>query len=295
MQIRDFQLDRRLKELTNHRTVELPAACYETTISNNVNGYIPLHWHEEIQLIYVTSGEGTFQINEEKIAVKEGEGLFINSSRLHMAEESRQNGCVYICLNIAPHFLLPDELYPTYVFPYIKATNLNYLFIGTKHPWQNNILNSILNIQLLMQEEPAHFELDVFMLINQMWKELILNGLPLEYDEGEAIKQSRIKQMINYINLHYDKKIMLDDIAQAGQLSRSECCRYFKKMLGKTALDYVTDYRIQKSLVLLQKSNYTMTEIAYEVGFNSSSYFINKFRKRMNMTPLAYRKKLLGS
>ncbi|SDI43279.1 transcriptional regulator, AraC family [Alteribacillus persepolensis] len=216
MQIKDFELDEKLKELTKHRTIELPIACYETTISKNVNGYIPLHWHDEVQFVYVTKGEGTFQINEEKNVISEGEGLFINSGRLHMAEENQQSGCVYICLNAAPHFLLPNELYMTYVYPYIKATNFPYLFIGTQHSWQKNVLNSMLNIQLLIQEEPPYFEFDTFMSINQMWKELIMNGLPLEYDEGEAVKQSRMKQMLNYIHLHYGEKIMLDDIARAG-------------------------------------------------------------------------------
>ena len=83
---------------------------------------------------------------------------------------------------------------------------------------------------------------------------------------------------------------MLDDIARAGQLSRSECCRYFKRILKKTPLSYVTDYRIQKSLILLQQAESNVTEVAYQVGFNSTSYFIDKFRKSMNMTPLTYKK-----
>ncbi len=109
-----------------------------------------------------------------------------------------------------------------------RQTSLIYL-LEQSIPGKKNILNSILNIQLLIQEESPHFELDTFMSINQMWKELIINGLPLEYDEGEVVKQSRMKQMLNYIHLHYGEKIMLDDIARSGQLSRSECCRYFKK------------------------------------------------------------------
>ncbi|WP_419766674.1 helix-turn-helix domain-containing protein [Acinetobacter baumannii] len=50
------------------------------------------------------------------------------------------------------------------------------------------------------------------------------------------------------------------------------------------------NYRIQKSLPLLQERGSNVTEVAFKVGFNSSSYFIEKFRKSMNMTPLAYKK-----
>lgn len=49
MQIKDFRIDHRLKELTEHRTVLLPITCYETTISNNIHGFIPLHWHDELR------------------------------------------------------------------------------------------------------------------------------------------------------------------------------------------------------------------------------------------------------
>ncbi|WP_270182019.1 AraC family transcriptional regulator [Alkalihalobacillus sp. CinArs1] len=293
--MKDFKLDEELKELTKHRTIELPIACYETTISKNVNGYIPLHWHEEVQFVLVRRGEGIFQINEVKVVLKEGEGLFINSGQLHMAEENLQTGCDYICLNVSPHYVLPHELYSRYVFPYIKATNLPYRFIGTKSSWEKNILNSILSVHFLIEEKAPYFELDTFMVINQMWKELIMNGLPLEYDEVEAVKQSRMKQMVTFIHHHYGEKITLDDIAGSGHLSRAECCRYFKAMLRKTPLTYVLDYRIQKSLVLLQQPDANVTDVGYEVGFNSTSYFISKFRNKMDMTPLAYKKEFLSN
>ncbi len=73
-------------------------------------------------------------------------------------------------------------------------------------------------------------------------------------------------------------------------MSRSECCRYFKRMLNTTPLNYVIDYRIQKSLVLLQQTESNVTEVAYKVGFNSTSYFIERFRKLKKVTPLAYKK-----
>jgi AraC family transcriptional regulator, melibiose operon regulatory protein len=96
MQIKDFLVDQSLRELTEHRTVELPIACYETTIKQNIHGYIPLHWHEEFQFVFVVKGEAVFQINQEDMIIQEGEGLFINSGCLHMAEEKNHSGCTYI-------------------------------------------------------------------------------------------------------------------------------------------------------------------------------------------------------
>ncbi|MGG1676995.1 helix-turn-helix domain-containing protein [Neobacillus sp. NRS-1170] len=290
MQIKDFMVDQSLKELTEHRTVVLPIACYETTINRNVNGYIPLHWHDEFQFVLVVKGETIFQINEENITVREGEGLFINSGCLHMAKDKNDSGCVYICLNVFPNFVLSQDLFTTYVNPYIQATNIPYLLLVPKELWANNILDSILKINQLIKQIPPYYEIDISLHLTLIWKNLIINGIELESEQTELIKSQRMKQMLNWIHLNYAEKILLDDIARAGQLSRSECCRYFKRILKTTPLNYVTDFRIQKSLILLQQPESNVTDVAYQVGFNSTSYFIDKFRKSMNMTPLAYKK-----
>ncbi|MEC1502573.1 AraC family transcriptional regulator [Bacillus sonorensis] len=288
--MKNFMIDQNLKELTEHRTVELPVACYETRINQNINGYIPLHWHDEIQFVLILKGVAVFQINEEKIGVQEGDGLFINSGCLHMAEEKDGSDCTYICLNVSSHFVLAEELYSSYVQPYMFSTNLSYLFLDGNQIWANNILKAVKKINQLVKQKTPLYEIDITTQLTLIWKNLIVNGFQLEYDQSERIKSNRMKQMLNWIHLHYAEKITLEDIAKAGQLSRSECCRYFRRMLNKTPLRYVMDYRIQKSLLLLQHPETNVTEVSYQVGFNSTSYFISKFQQAMNMTPLSYKK-----
>jgi AraC family transcriptional regulator, melibiose operon regulatory protein len=290
MQITDFTVDKGLKELTEHRTVTLPFACYETAISQNINGYIPLHWHDEFQFVLVLRGEALFYIHEDKQMVREGEGLFINSGCLHMAKDKADSGCVYICLNVSPHFVLSQELYTAYVNPYRQATNLPFLCLTPDEEWAKNILDAIVNINQLIQSKPPCYEMDISVQLTLMWKNLILNGFQLEYEQMEMLKSQRMKQMLQWIHTHYAGKILLDDIARAGGLSRSECCRYFKRILKVTPLNYVIHYRIQKSLHLLQHPESSVTDAAYQAGFHSTSYFIAQFKKAMNMTPLAYKK-----
>lgn len=290
MQMKDFQMDETLKDLTKHHTVVLPIACYETTIAQNIHGNIPLHWHEEIQFVLILEGEAVFHINEEKLVVQKGNGLFINSGCLHMVEDKNQSGCVYICLNINPHFLLPQELRATYVYPYIQATNIPYLNIEAAETWGRNILEACIKVNEYIQRKLPYYEIEITGQITFIWKNLLMNGFKLEYDQMEMKKNERMKQMLNWIHSHYAEKIMLNDIAGAGKLSRAECCRYFKRILKTSPLSYVMEYRIQKSLELLQDAESNVTEVAYQVGFNSTSYFIDKFRKSMHMTPLAYKK-----
>ncbi|MBY6054725.1 AraC family transcriptional regulator [Cytobacillus firmus] len=289
MQIKDFKVDERLKELTSHRTVVMPVACYETKIADNIQGKIPLHWHEEIQFILSVKGEAIVQINEEKLAVKEGEGIFINSGCLHSAEDLNGD-CVYICLNVSPHFLLPQELYSSYIYPYISATNLPYIILNRSEDWGKSILESIIEIKKLINDNPPFYEINITSLLTFIWQQLIRNGFQLEYSQTEVENHMRMKAMLNWIHQHFAEKVTLADIAKAGRLSNSECCRYFKKILKTTPINYLIHYRIQKSLPLLQERDSNVTEVAFKAGFNSSSYFIEKFRKSMNMTPLAYKK-----
>lgn len=290
MQIRDFIVDQDLKELTEHRTVVLPVACYMTRINENINGYIPLHWHDEFQFVLIVNGTANFQINQESVAVHEGEGLFINSGCLHMANDEDSSGCVYICINVSPNFVVSHELYATFVAPYIQATNLQYIHLSQRESWASSILRSIGKIANWIEQSQPFYELDVSIELTVIWKNLVQNGIQLQFEEREMLKNQRMKLMLDWIHQHYAEKILLEDIAQAGQLSRSECCRYFKRFLGKSPLNYVTDYRIQKSLILLQQPRFNVTDVAYQVGFNSASYYIDKFRKSMKMTPFAYKK-----
>lgn len=289
--MKNFVIDDQLKELTAHHTVALPLACYETVIQNHVSGFIPLHWHDEFQFVHVIKGEGIFTINEEEVKIREGEGLFINSGCLHMARDPLGTGCAYLCLNVSPSFLLPTELYPVYVQPFAQATNIPYLRLDSANTWAENILQSLVAIQQLMKRQSPFYEIEISTHLISIWKRMIMNGIQLQYEQSEEVKNDRLKEMLSWIHVHYQEKIHLDDIARSGQLSRSECCRYFKRMLKKSPMSYVTDYRIQKSCLLLQQEDAQVTDVAYQVGFTSTSYFIEKFRNAMGMTPLVYKRR----
>ncbi|WP_411218580.1 helix-turn-helix transcriptional regulator [Terribacillus saccharophilus] len=175
--------------------------------------------------------------------------------------------------------------------PYIQATNLAYIKIGTEEDWEKNILKAIMDMHHLIQQQAPFFEISVMHHLNYIWQNLIMNGIKLEYKETDMIKSQRMKQMLHYIHCHYNGKMSLSDIAKAGQLSRSETCRYFQRIVKRSPLSYVTDYRIKKSMLLLRDPDVNVTEAGYQVGFNSTSYFIAKFRESVGMTPLAYKRK----
>ncbi|ATP93698.1 MULTISPECIES: helix-turn-helix domain-containing protein [Bacillus] len=285
-----FLIDNNLKELTEHSTTTWPIALYHSKIRDHMSGYIPLHWHDEFQFVFILEGEAEFHINEKILNIQQGDGVFINSGCLHMAKDANGTTCTYICLNVSPHFITANELFTTFVHPYMHASQTPFILFNRKDGWPNRIYQCIQIIQRLIEQTPAYYELELNIQLITIWKCLLQNRFQLTYDARKHDRNERMKHMLNWIHEHYHEKVLLQDIAREGQLSRSECCRYFNDILKKSPIHYVNEYRIQQSLILLQKTDLNITEIAYQVGFSSTSYFINIFKRVKNTTPLSYRK-----
>jgi len=103
------------------------------------------------------------------------------------------------------------------------------------------------------------------------------------------------KQMVTYIHEHYAEDIGLDDIASAGNISRSKCCKIFQAYLQQSPVSFLNDYRMEISCNLLSNTSYSITEIALACGFNHLSYFSKSFLRKYGCTPNQYRKREAGT
>ena len=100
----------------------------------------------------------------------------------------------------------------------------------------------------------------------------------------------KILQILNYLESHSTEKQSLDAVARKHGLGKSTFCRFFKKTMGVGFTDYLNKVRIKNAEFLLLHSSKTITEIAFAVGFNDTSYFIKIFQKYNRMTPSEYKK-----
>lgn len=104
-----------------------------------------------------------------------------------------------------------------------------------------------------------------------------------------------LKKAIAYINENFSDNISLNELAKKASLSPFYFSRLFKKETGLTPHQYLIETRIAVAKFLLVSSAVSIREIAYETGFPDESSFCACFRKRENMTPASYRKKLGAS
>jgi two-component system response regulator YesN len=97
------------------------------------------------------------------------------------------------------------------------------------------------------------------------------------------------EMMVQYIQEHYMEPISISDIAGRLGLSSSYLSRFFKSETGKSPLEYLTEYRIDKSKELLQTSEYTLQQISERIGYPDVNSFIRYFKKHEGVTPGKYR------
>ena len=96
--------------------------------------------------------------------------------------------------------------------------------------------------------------------------------------------------MVGYIQSFYCEKITLNDIAAAGAVGQSKCCKLFDKYIGIAPNAYLIQYRLNQSIWYIKNTDMTITEIAQAVGFSGSSYYAEAFRKWCGKSPSEYRK-----
>ena len=90
---------------------------------------------------------------------------------------------------------------------------------------------------------------------------------------------------MSYIFLHYADPLTLDDIAASAGVSRSKCCRLFRKYLGQSPIDFLNSYRLERGRRMLPDTDKSITEIAMSCGFASPGYFTRLFSQKYGVTP----------
>ena len=300
MQIFDIPINSKRMETTRIGTFDFPLAVHENDLKKNVLGFVNWHWHYEFQLTYVVRGTISVFFNQQTIDLHEGQGIYINPEVLHMIRDRYDSDAMFISLDVSPKLLtsFPNSVFErSYVKPVFCSSAADAVILDPGVFWQKKILDEAMRIEQDYKSRSFGWELAVSSSLYAIWKELVchLHESLAEHDapaaDGARMRRNqRIKEILSYIREHFTEKITLDEIAKHLHLSTNECCRFFKKNMNCTLFEYITEYRLSKSMELLEHTDLPVSQIAYESGFGSRSYFIEKFRKNVGMTPATFRK-----
>lgn len=253
----------------------------------------PSHWHDDLEFGIIQSGSMTYTVNGECFQLERGQGIFINARQLHSNYTEDGGDCEYVCVLIHPSLLCANRhLEETFIAPLLQNSRLPYRVLHPDVAWHARLMDTIGSIQACCAgAEDALPCLSIQRLAFQA-ASCLFENMPADPPGAAHIDRrlATLRSMTGFVQLHYEERITLGDIARAGSVSESTCCDIFRQRLRQTPIGYLTRYRIEKGMELLEKPDLPIVDVAMAVGFSSASYFTETFRRIHGLTPSAYRR-----
>lgn len=281
-----------LEENITHGTPSFPVCLYTVDNTAGYRQVLPCHWHEEYEIVCMSRGTAVFRIGDNSYEVREGQFIFVNSGELHSAYSTDEAGCCYHAVVFNLSFLnsnCSDVCQSRYVSPLmLRQYKFPHTIPGPLHV-KKALETQIMQLITALDEKNAGYELFVKGSLFLILSLLISDGMLLE--DGDNIvcpgrdKADKLKKVIEYISLHYFKKISIQELADLTGMSRYNFCRFFKGYTGMTPVEYLNLHRVNEACRLLQSGSCSVTDAALQTGFENMSYFARTFRKYKDTVP----------
>lgn len=268
-------------------TYEFPFELH--TVDENHPRYVmSYHWHVEYELIRIVKGSLTVTLDEKSFTAKAGDVIFVHSGILH---SGLPENCVYQCIVFDINtFLKYNSVCAEYMQRIIHQEIMVYHHFTEKHPEITAVINGIFES---IQEKKPGYEMNV---IGQFYhffglvfgNHYYLTAQPKTRRDYKRILQ--LKQVVEFIGKNYSSPLTLQQLSDSVSMSPKYFCRFFSEMTHQTPMDYLNRQRIEQACYQLSTTDDSITEIAYQNGFNDLSYFIRTFKKYKGITPGKYKR-----
>ena len=252
------------------------------------------HYHDYIELLYGLEDGATVWINGDGYPFDRGDLFLINSREPHTV--SAPNKASHICVKFLPHILYADEqalLEFKYVIPFLSGNRHQKRFCAEElEAWQvGELMDEIIRE---WEEKRIGYELVIRAAILRLFAGILRYWHKESYGAPDLPLPDVVKNALAYLDVHYATATE-QEVADACAISYNHFSRLFKRSLGRSFSDYLTQIRIREAEKLLIFTDKSITEIAMDVGFSSSSHFIARFREHRQIPPRQFRVKGRGT
>lgn len=247
------------------------------------------HWHDDIELILILTGQMRYNVNGDVVLLNQGEGIFVNSRQLHFGFSLEKQECEFLCILLHPLLLCSSRtLEQRCVSPLLSDDTVPFCHLKPETVWGRDVLAAIQNLYEIRNDPLSELKIQRDFL--DIWIHLCENVSSVSKAKPASNQNlSVLKNMISFLNDNFSEKLKLGEIANAGGVGKTSCCTIFKRYINKTPTEYLTELRLRKAIELLKNTDMTILEISYTVGFSSASYFAETFRKFYGRSPKVYR------
>lgn len=285
----NFSQNHDLSENVHYNTPSFPAYLSKGTLSFYPDYSAVSHWHEDLEFIIILSGYMSYNIDGQLVQIDEGNGIFVNSRHMHYGFSKEREDCDFICILLHPSLVSSNAYFVSeYMEPLTSSAEYPYVPLNRSVEWQDTVIRLLEEMYSIQDNKLFVFDV----------QQLFINILKLLYGNLKPVKAAfsrpdmqldTLKQMILFIETHYQNPMSLNDIAKAGSCCKSKCNTLFNKYLRTSPVNFLNDYRMKKGCNLLVSTDVPVVMIASETGFCSSSYFCETFHKMYGMTPQRFR------
>lgn len=253
---------------------------------DNVKGF-EKHRHPDIEINYCLNGTYDIKINNTVFNMNEGDFIVIAPMASHeILENECGNGK---SLTIVVGTTLLSEY-----FEYFYKTDSSNFFFHLNPKDNQNLFNLLCETAHLHEN---HTEFSELMIRGNLYKicAYILQGFISQTDTSHTFKNLRsvtnIEKALELIYYHYTDELRIEHIADLCGYSKSNFCKIFKNITGKTFHNFLNYHRVQVACDLLRETDIAVEDIAEEVGFADAKSLCRVFKQHMNCTPGNFRKK----
>ena len=267
-----------INEAVNKADYNYPYIGIGTDFENS-----PLHFHNELEILYILEGRICATVDGEHRELSQGDICVILPGQIHTLLQTGQIRLLVIKI-------LPSEP--------ILGTRLKAFAFPEGTPHHEALKAPIETILSEDTERSLGYTLAVQNACGALTL-YILRSLVSEKTATEKQKRSFdvyfFKKVCAYIEENYESLISLDRISTHFGYSRSYFSRLFKAVCGMNFFDYLSLFRLKKSIALLQESDRSIESIAFTCGYNCLRSYNRAFLKSFGQSPGSYRKRFLRS
>ncbi len=249
----------------------------------------PLHYHQDIEFVYVLKGQIKLKNGYCQYLLKEGD-IFTNAGHeVHSLLATDEENIVAL-IQISTHYF--SQYFPSLSKSCYRTYSNKQ---ASKH--HDNLREKLLQILLSYEIKSFNYKSECIYLIVDIIKYLdkyfnlfvFENNMVINYESGDQMTTERISRIITYIYQYYAEKITLEDLAEMEHLSEFYISHLIKDCTGKNFRDFLCFARVEWSEIQLLDTNKKISQIAKDVGFSTTAYYEKYFYKWFRRTPEEHR------
>jgi len=244
------------------------------------------HYHPEYELTYIVKGNGYRIVGNTYENYTEGDLVLLGPNLPHtwtgkaVENESFEAIVIQFSKEFITSFLGFDESYS--IKNLLENSARGIAFEATQ--------DLVQAIKSLIEKEGMDRILQLISALNQLAQSNYTLITPNTFHTIASKKSElRINEVCLFIQNKFNSNITLKQVASQIYLTESNFCKFFKKATGKTFSDYLNEIRINEASRLLLQTDKTISQISFECGFETLSYFNRVFLKKKNQTPSGFR------